>query len=632
MKTIVFGIVVVAILIVFVESQKPQSAKKSSGNFTLNERVALGTRVGNRLTDYGYLEPDPRSHLLAARGLCQSKEEFNQPYAYGDADLIIKIHTQAQQSIDVETKIDSQARKTNLSIEPLNHYYSVPINLANLNADSTASLSINTTNHGVSLSSIKIRPFLGDEILVFDAQSEQEKDNLTGLSKLRAEQLAFGFVGKGISPPGMTMSFALSSKQLKQIKQIHKLPGLRKSGHCEYVLAGNRLPANAPEHDAKLLLPSIMLSVPEEFLDGELGLQTHNTSRGRGSEIPAKIINTQSQISQSVGLRLHGGVKSRKSNAINNYRIYARRTYGNSSLDNLSSIFVERPIPKTLVLRSNQAYAPLNKNFRNPERGFHPYNHAIALEIGSKIGAYVPRSRLVDFSFNGQDQQLYLALDHLSKRYFESLFPAEDLLLYKHKNNNDKDTLARFNAAKETIISASGEEALEALTNVFSLDNVVNSIILTAYTGDDDYCQGVELMSVDVEKNVMVRSYNWDLDHAFISFDSTSGKSYTDPQRYGFSLLAKNERSFCPRNDLYSHVFFNSARFRQILSERLDYLFANDLSPTSLLAMLEKYEQIDQLFYNSKHQKQLTELQAYFHKRPAVIREQLEKLMAAAER
>ena len=632
MKTIVFGIVVVALLIVFVESQKPQSSKKSSGNFTLNERVALGTRVGNRLTDYGYLQPDPRSHLLATRGLCQSKEEFNQPYAYGDADLIMKIHTQARQSIDVETNIDSLARKTTVSIEPLTHYYSVPINLANLNADSTASLSINTASNGVSLSSIKIRPFLGDEILVFDAQSEQEKNNLTGLSKLRTEQLAFGFVGKGISSSGMTMSFALSGKQLNQIKQIHKLPGLRKSGHCEYVLADNRLPANAPEHDAKLLLPSIMLSVPEEFLDGELGLQTHNTSQGRGSEVPATIVNTQSQISQRVGLRLHGGVKSRKSSDINNYRIYARRTYGNSSLDILSSIFVERPIPKTLVLRSNQAYAPLNKNYGNPDRGFHPYNHALALEIGSKIGAYVPRSRLVDFSFNGQDQQLYLALEHLSKRTFESLFPSEDLLLYKHKSNNDERTRASFTAAKETIISASGEKAFDALTTIFDLDNVVNSIILTAYTGDDDYCQGVELISIDAEDQVTVRSYNWDLDHAFISFDATRGKSHTDPQRYGFSLLAKNERSFCPRNDIYSHVFFNSARFRQILSERLDYFFANDLSPTSLFTMLEKYEQIDKLFYNSKHQKQLAELQAYFRARPAVIREQLEKLAAAAER
>ncbi|MEO0369245.1 MAG: hypothetical protein AAF197_10740, partial [Pseudomonadota bacterium] len=118
---------------------------------------------------------------------------------------------------------------------------------------------------------------------------------------------------------------------------------------------------------------------------------------------------------------------------------------------------------------------------------------------------------------------------------------------------------------------------------------------------------------------------------AFIDFDSDTSKSYINPNRFGFYLIAKDERYQCLRNQIYSHVFYNSARFRQTLSARMENLFKNELSQPKLRTMIEKYQQIDSIVYDSKYQPLVDELDSYFEVRPDEMRRQLGELQSLTE-
>lgn len=394
--------------------------------------------------------------------------------------------------------------------------------------------------------------------------------------------------------------------------------GKKNQGICRYEVSR----ALRPDNEPGFVLPRVDLFVDEKNYDGELGIVSHKTEKGKAWEVPAKlgVSGMKQKYYQTVGLRFHGGVPGRKKD-IASFRIYARKEFGKSYLDVEPILGRKRAKDiKTLVLKyTYQAYRPeLGKNFN-------PFNHILALDIADAIGALVPSHGLVELRINNTSLGMYLAMEHLSDRTVRHWLDNDDFLTYYYKKYNPPNISSSFFAIVNQITSKHGEAAFEELDYRYDIENVINSIILSSYIADDDYCQGIEILDKKKElSTVKITSINYDLDHAFIQYKNDKLKVTAD--RGAYSLITPNKSTACPRRWAYSWVYAESDTFRKLFRERLEELLENELSPDNINAILDNYRKINNEFFLGKHTEALAQLARYAQERPQVLLDTLEKL------
>ena len=625
------GIIVAVFLI--------QSFPKSSLiKESVNESVVFGSRVGKLLVKMNYLEPDKDSQSLSISGQCLKSGDITQAYKLNEVRLSLSLLTRENQTVSITVNKGNNSQQHLIDTKPGKTAYSIDFLLPNLEVNDVLNIHINQLDDTIDwfIGDISLSNENGTKIhLISNKQNAanylSDKNLITIKPKIQAN--SFSFYGRKITTPFIQFKIDIEDSFLKLIRPI-KLPGLKKNGPCSYVASEHSHFESFSKNEFNNAdkIPVINLLVDDNYLTGEEGIYSNIKAKGRASEVPAKIeyISQSGLRVQNVGLRFHGGIHRRKPNALRGYRIYARRAYGNSNIGLANDIFLDSDKKvKTLVLRSNQAYGHLDADYGDFNRGYNPFNHILALEIGNKIGASVPRAQLVDFRINNEKQDLYLALDHLSDSLFEQSRKPGSFHIFNYKKENTPLVEELYFSVKREIRNSRGEAALETLKKYYDINNVINSIILSIYVVDDDYCQGVDIINLDETGNIeRIETINWDLDHAFIRFDRDQWRSSFNPEvAGGFRLI--DGRTFnreCHRQHTYRHVYRHSKEFRTMLRLRLEELFNNQLSEKELLTLLEKYIEIDNIYFNSKHKDLFTSFHKHFFIRPNIILNRLSNI------
>lgn len=603
-------------------------------NSKLNEASVFASRAGTLLAKYGYIEVDQASMEFASLGLCSGQESLEKPYRLRRVKFYAYVFSNSNLDVNVSFLIAGEVIEKTIHIDAKRHLYSFEMQLPEVDLDEKIGISLEWEPQ-------KTNPSIGSIGFINFAQKKYELIGLDGnlgnvllgspknVTSADMVDGSFGYIGRKALGSELAFSFSFDDELAELLEPI-KFPGLRNEGLCNYQVSEKRgLNFSKREWKNKDHVPIIDLSVTPRFLTGDKGITKYKKIKGRASEVPAKVSlsTVRGTKSQNVGLRFHGGVHRRKPNHLAGYRVYARPSYGSAEIGFPGDVFKgSDQSVKTLVLRSNQAYGHLAADYKNTQRGYNPYNHILSLEIGRKIGANVPRAQLVDFRLNGKKQDLYLALDHYSERYFNDKYPGSDISLYNYKKFNSPEVVSDYRSVRHHITSGVGERAYERFSEVFNVSQVINSILLSVYIGDDDYCQGVDVLIRDADGEIAsIDTYNWDLDHGFMNFDLQDWYSYIDSSRFGFGLLT-NRTGNCARQKIYKHVYQQSSIFRKALRDRAVELFDSELKEENLLQMLRKYQHIDWVYFDLKHGDLFGEFHLYFINRPNEVRRQLDVL------
>ncbi len=597
--------------------------------FSVNEAFLNKGILGKILKENALIKISPETEHLATNDICAKDVDFKGYDYHNTYRLRFKIHSERVEKIRVEILFPESKRYRltlkDLDITPGREYYTVKF-VAFKGLDFNIKLAKKTQNP-IVVESIYVDGRFGRTQTLFDKGNELiggfERSEAVQAQQSQAKAKGFEF-----------------SAQQKEIRYLVKgglhdslysgvFPGKKNSGFCRYV-------AFDPDKDiavTQTIVPTVNLNVEEKYLYGEQGIVDNKTGKGRSWEVPAEyyVQNKQLGSHQYLGLRFHGGTPGRKKN-IESFRINARQDYGKPTIDiePLMGRKRERDLKGVVFKYTYQAY--------DLERTqYNPYNHALALDIANAVGALVPAHALVDLNINNESQGLFLAMEHLSKRTISYWLDQEKFKTFTYKKYNDEHQKFALLYPIGQIIKAKGESAYELFTESYDVNNVLNSVILSAYISDDDYCQGIEVIQQagDDQKH-RITSINWDLDHAFLFFKN--GK-YSMPVkredgRDGLDILKENKthaQSLCPRKWVYSHVYTQSKQFRTLVHDRMKSAMENELSPKNVKKMINQYRLIDQEYHQGKHQEAINQMLDYADKRPAVLLDALKQFEQEVE-
>jgi hypothetical protein len=226
---------------------------------------------------------------------------------------------------------------------------------------------------------------------------------------------------------------------------------------------------------------------------------------------------------------------------------------------------------------------------------------------------------------NGETKGMYLAMEHLSNRTVRNWLGSDNFVAYTYKKYNTPRVQKTLYLLNAQILAAEGEAALDKLSHFYSLDNVLNSIILSAYIADDDYCQGMEVIdNLENLGQASITSFNWDLDHGFILYKD--GQFSATPERPAFRLIQPGTKGRCPRRWVYSWVYAQSATFRAALRNRLEGLLSQELSLQGMQPIISRYHMINDAYYDGRHSLAIEQLIEYIRLRPKIMLDELAEI------
>ena len=625
MKKSYFIIPLALIGLLFADHFHFRELRLNNDGGSVSEAFLRKGTLGKLLRDKGLIKVNSDTATLATNDMCAVDSEIKGYDYHNTYRMRFKMLSTHTETMHIRIFFPKAKRNKELqeilTIVPGQHYYSVNF-VAHKGRDFQLTFHANP-HANIILSDIMVDGRFGrTQKLIENGQAIAGKfDQITAVHTSEIDQKFKGI--KFIqSSPKIHYSVA---EGLDESLYSGVFPGKKNHGFCRYTA---QLSRSVPTKPSNPQIPNVNFKVDKEYLYGEKGIINNKQGKGKAWEVPAEysINNGKKTDQQQVGLRFHGGTPGRKKN-IHSFRINARKRYGKSTIAANPLFGKAHDIGmKGIVFKyTYQAYDLERKTYN-------PYNHALAMDIANAVGALVPPHQLVNLSINNEEQGLFLAMEHLSERTIRNWFKPKNLLTYTYKKHNSEHQQLILFYQIGKIIKKQGEDALQFFLESYDIDNVINSIILSAYISDDDYCQGMEVIERNNETDQnLITSINWDLDHAFLAYKD--GKFSMPAARKGlgtgFNVLIKNKRqsdSLCPRKWVYSHIYTESEEFRSQVRQRLESLLGNELSPQNIKSLLEKYRSIDNSYYQGKHQHIIDQLAEYAEKRPKILLEQLKQL------
>ena len=596
----------------------------SDGGAVSEAFLRKGT-LGKLLRDNGLIKISPDTAKLATNDMCAVDSEIKGYDYHNTYRMRFKMLSASAELMHVKIFFPKAKRYKEVQeafyVVPGQHYYSVNF-VAHKDREFQLTFT-STPQTNIILSDIAIDGRFGrTQMLLENGEAVNGKfDQAVTVHTSEADK---GFTGVQFVQSSPKIHYSVPGG-LDNSLYSGVFPGKKNQGFCRYTAQSARAVPAAPNGT---LIPNVNLNVDDEYLYGEKGIINNKQGKGKAWEVPAQysVNNGETTDQQQVGLRFHGGTPGRKKDILS-FRINARLGYGKSAIATVPLLGQARDIGmKGVVFKyTYQAYG-LERTIYNP------YNHALALDIANAVGALVPAHGLVNLSINDEKQGLFLAMEHLSERTIRNWLGQKEFVTYAYKKHNSEHQQHSLFYPIGKILKTQGEEALKLLLESYDINNVLNSIILSAYISDDDYCQGIEIIEKNRETNQnFITSVNWDLDHAFLAYKNGQ---YSMPASRkgmgaGFNILIKNKRqsdSLCPRKWAYSHVYAESEEFRNLVRQRLESILSNELSPARVNLLIEKYRNIDNHYYQGKHEPIIDQLIAYAEKRPSVLLTELSKV------
>jgi len=615
-----------AFLVGFDLSYFDELQKKFDGG-SISEGFIRKGGLGKLLRDGGYLGISADSGKSVSDNLCAPDAVLK---GYDRHDLF-RLRVSAQTFFEQDLRIAIQDSRQpdvfiaeeRVRIFPRKESYAIYFNVAK---DTPLTVTFSTSTRLVNplyVGAISLDGQFGRDQLLFES-NEVISGSFSESTRFGENNINGEYRGVLLDQPAMHVKYSLP-EGVPGFMYVGTFPGKKNQGFCRYSAVtqtkSNQDPMNR-------LIPSVELDVDEEYLSGEFGILDNRESKGRAWEVPAKLTldNGEQRYTQSVGLRTHGGSKGRQQD-IESYRVYARRGYGKRSLEEelLFEPSGEVSLEALVLKYTYQVYG----NYRNE---FNPFLHSLGMEVADRVGALVPRHQLVHFEMNGESKGLYLAMEHLSRRTVENWLGRDDFISYIYKKYNPpsiKDTFYLL-LAQIKITAEKGDEALTALEKYYDVNNVLNSIVLSSYIADDDYCQGMEVIdNLENLSDAKVTSINWDLDHGFVVFQDR--KFSATPERPAFWLLEPSLKSACPRRWVYAYVYAQSPKFREMLRNRFEQVLSEPLSVKGMQPLMNYYREINQQYYQGRYSAALDDIAFFIENRGQIVLRQLDALELRAE-
>ncbi|MFT5112223.1 MAG: hypothetical protein ACI8P9_001547 [Parasphingorhabdus sp.] len=598
-----------------------------SGGFISESFIRKGV-LGKLLMQNGFLEIKPQDKSFAAENLCASDNELSGFDYHDSVRLRIYLKTPVEELLTVrispvlQNNIESDDQEIIVPVGPNRDHYAVNFRIGPdkpfkivLYAPEGPGIKIGSViidgRYGRSYTIVHKRKLLKGRV---SNRANPQMDIAADAPERWLKQLR---IGKPIPEMVFELSDGLPGRLLSG-----GFPGKKNHGHCSY---GARRQPRATE---KKLLPRVDIVVDEDKWSGPRGVLSNRLrARGRAWELPARMIVNQGEVSlnQIVGLRFHGGVSVRVTGAADSYRVYSRKAYGKNWIDHRAFSDVDRGVDyKTLIFKTTK-----QANFPKRRQDFNPFNHALALDIADRIGALVPDHFLVDLYLNGKSQGVYLGLEQLSDKSVKSWLKHDKFETYTYRNENTESQKDLLDNLVSRIRHFKGEQALIELEKIYDLPDIMNSVLLTAYIANFDFCQGMEIFT-DIENensDYKVTTINWDLDYAFL-FEQDR-KLHIRGDHIGFPTIDpsfKKKFHDCSRARIYSWVYGQSPRFRKLFRKHVEDALKTSLSPVSIAEMLKYYRSVNVEYLDNRYTSAIEDLQKYAQTRPAKLLLELDQM------
>lgn len=597
---------------------------------TISEAFIRKGSLGKLLRKGNYLSISPETVSFAVNDMCATDEELKGFDYHNTFRMRLKLITDMPANMEVilmvrtvdNEQVDYQKK---FLVDPGQHYYELTFQA---NMSDMLVVDFKTAEKArILLSDIVVDGRFGRNLplLVNGRLQKGEFDSPGQTAATHYDPEAIGVVLTGHSSP---FRFQVSQREAAELyKGI--FPGKKNQGYCRY--SANIQPLVSRD-SAETIVPKIQLRVDKNYLTGESGIFNNKERKGKAWEVPAELEYGEGsqRVRQGVGLRFHGGGIGR-TKYTESFRVYARTRYGNSALspERLFGKSRKRAL-RTIVLKyTYQAYY-------QQKQDFNPFNHALALDIADAIGALVPSHGMVDLYINDEHKGLYLAMEHLSDKTIRNWLGHDSFKTFIYRKENPPESEDFYALLLAQVRLQDGDDAYKAFTVIFNEQNIINSILLSMYIADDDFCQGAEVIATGKGSGGgRITTINWDLDHAFLTYDK--GTLSVDPERLTmFPLQTPRRISYCHKNYAYAWLYEQSSTFRRNLRLRMEALAENELSPENMSRLLEPYRRINEQYFDGRHDQAISDLENYTRKRAKILLDHLrsfeERISTAAGR
>ncbi len=359
--------------------------------------------------------------------------------------------------------------------------------------------------------------------------------------------------------------------------------------------------------------PVLSIEIPDNYLhDPAIGIIANRQKKGRKWERKARatiVKNGRLAFSSAVGLRIHGG-KRREIKPYNGYRLYFREEYGEKKLPD-GLLFDNNDIPiHTLVIQT--ADWPPGQ----------PLNNPVAYDLANRIGCLAPKTQLVELYLNHRSLGMAFVTEHQSRKQWQYHLGHRDFGFYKYRSDiTPKDDHLFHRLFWETTMNPD-PLTVETAGKMIDLENLSLQMLIWAFCGTTDYCQGVAVFD-ELVPEAKLHWLIWDMDHSFYDYAALFSKSNRKNWRQsGYNLLYGKGGRDCDRTILFTRLMNESPEFRDYHINLINGLLNHRLTRKFMLSRVSYYKTM-LLSFGSPNLEYVSMLEEFMENRPDFMREDI---------
>jgi len=351
----------------------------------------------------------------------------------------------------------------------------------------------------------------------------------------------------------------------------------------------------------------------DDLTDPDLGLLANPDAKGRNWERPAFLSYFEQGkllFASGVGIRIHGGVA--RDAPKKSFRVYFRSIYGATQFAP-RLLFDHQSDPVLLfVLRSEFETAGLFAN-------------SFAYDISRQIGALAPHTQPVKLCINGEEQGVYILIEHISEGYLRAHFGHNRFLMAQSAVWAEPDfgNVQQFQQFIDWAADRSPLSMSEAAQKI-DIDNFVRWLLSVIFCATPDALQGPILLDL-TRADAKWFWVNWDMDHSFAVTNLNAAEHAWEEDIFDRFYMREDPRAY-----LYHRLRLGSAEFRNYFSRVFVDVMNHRLTDAFLRERQRYYTELASAFNydDSEFNKEVADFVTH---RKSVLREQMKTYFATGK-
>jgi len=362
--------------------------------------------------------------------------------------------------------------------------------------------------------------------------------------------------------------------------------------------------------------PVLSIDLPDNYLhDPVIGILANRQKNGKKWERKARVSiikNGQIVFSSAAGLRVHGG-KRRKIKPYNGYRLYFREEYGEKKLPD-KLLFDNNAIPiRTLVIQTTDW---------PPDQ---PLNNPVAYDLARRIDCLAPQSQLVELYLNHRSLGMAFVTEHQSRKQWQYHLGHQQFVFYKFRSDISLHDNQLYHRLFWKPTTGRKPLTMKKVGESIDLDNLSRQMVIWAFCGTTDYCQGVAVFD-ELAPEARLYWLVWDMDHSFYDYSALlSGLDRESWQQPGYGILYGKGGMSCGRTVLFTRLMKESPEYREYHINLIVGLLNHRLTRDFLLSRVSYYQKMLESF-GSPHIDYILMLQEFMVHRPDFMRKDIGRL------